>query len=208
VITSLRRRADSCWHHRVAISPARFFADIDGQSRAGRSEAVRYPEIQRMRSVAHEMSAPSNGERLLDVGCGVGEVARQMAAAVGDRGTVVGLDRSQEMIAAAESGRDGSRVTYAVGDIASLEYPADHLDGVRTERVLQHLEDPDGAIAELARVTRPEGRICVVDTDWSSLTHDGFDGMEALLDHLPFDPRHLKVGRTIRARMSRASCDR
>jgi len=157
-----------------------------------------------MRSVAHEMFAPSNGERLLDVGCGVGEVARQLAVAVGDRGTVVGLDRSREMIATAESRRDGSRVAYAVGDIASLDYPADHFDGVRCERVLQHLEDPDGALAELVRVTRSGGRICVIDTDWSSLTHDGFDGLETLLDHLPFHPRHLNVGRTIRARMSRA----
>ncbi|MFI9219413.1 methyltransferase domain-containing protein [Streptomyces werraensis] len=70
---------------------------------------------------------------------------------------------------------DGTPVDYAVGDISSLDAPDGHYDGVRCERVLQHLPEPDAAIRELIRVTRPGGRVCVIDTDWPSCAWDGFD---------------------------------
>jgi ubiquinone/menaquinone biosynthesis C-methylase UbiE len=135
-------------------------------------------EIQRVRSTAFELFAPTGGERLLDAGCGAGEVARQLAARVGSRGSVVALDRSAHAISVAESQHDNSPVTYTVGDIMALDFPDGHFDGVRSERVLQHLSDPDGAIKELARVTRPGGRVCVIDTDWASMVWDGFDYLD------------------------------
>jgi SAM-dependent methyltransferase len=154
------------------------------------------------------MLAPTARERLLDAGCGVGEVARQLGAAVGQHGSVVALDRSAEMISIAESRHDGSPVTYAVGDIMSLDFPAGYFSGVRCERVLQHLADPDAAIRELVRVTRPGGRVCVIDTDWTSLVYDGFDGMDDFLSSLDVYPmRGKQSGRTIRARMSRVGLE-
>ncbi|MFJ9999762.1 methyltransferase domain-containing protein [Streptomyces werraensis] len=78
-------------------------------------------------------------------------------------------------VSVASSRHDGTPVDYAVGDISSLDAPDGHYDGVRCERVLQHLPDPDAAIRELIRVTRPGGRVCVLDTDWPSCAWDGFD---------------------------------
>jgi SAM-dependent methyltransferase len=49
------------------------------------------------------------------------------------------------------------------------------VDGVRCERVFQHLTDPASAMAELVRVTRPGGRIVVVDTDWGMHAIHGAD---------------------------------
>ncbi|MGI5519224.1 methyltransferase domain-containing protein [Streptomyces sp. CA-106131] len=161
-----------------------------------------HPEIQRMRSAAFELFAPTAGERLLDVGCGAGEVSRQLAARVGTTGSVTAVDRSTEAISVAQSRHDGSSVTYMVGDITALDFPDGHFDGVRCERVLQHLPDPDRAIKEMIRVTRPGGRVCVIDTDWTSSVGDGFDHLAEVLERFPFP--HPSAGRTARARMVKA----
>ncbi|MFD8008041.1 methyltransferase domain-containing protein [Streptomyces mirabilis] len=82
--------------------------------------------------------------------------------------------------------------------------PDGHFDGVRCERVLQHVREPDAAIKELIRVTRPGGRVCVIDTDWSSSVADGFDHLdEDIAEFFPED-NDLAAGRAIRSRMVRA----
>jgi ubiquinone/menaquinone biosynthesis C-methylase UbiE len=191
-------------------APQRAFSHVDETPADVRAQVVRYlevaashPEIQRVRAAALELLAPATGERLLDAGCGLGEVARELGKAVGSTGSVTALDFSAEALAVAQSRHDGGPVTYTTGDIMKLDLPDDQFDGVRAERVLQHVEDPDVALRELARVTRPGGRVCVIDTDWASLVDDGLergdDILRALLAAGAF--KHPTVGRTIRGRM-------
>ncbi|MFC4064566.1 methyltransferase domain-containing protein [Actinoplanes subglobosus] len=188
------------------------FSDIDGLS-AQMSEIVldaltemgRHPEIQRVRRTAFDMLGPAAGERLLDAGSGSGEVARLLAARVGPAGEVLAVDHSSAITAAAVSRHDGSAVSYLTGDAAALAMPDDHVDGVWCERVLQHVDDADATIRELVRVTRPGGRICLVDTDWGSLAFDGMpSGLgEVVLAHVRghFTPRQHDMGRTLRRRL-------
>lgn len=181
--------------------------DLPGESQRtvlGYLDAVAgLDEIRRMRSEALRLFAPAEGERLLDAGCGVGEIARQLGARVGPHGSVDAVDHSVQAVSVARSRHDGGPVTYGVGDILKLEFPDGHFDGVRAERVLQHLSDPDGAIGELARVTRPGGRVCVIDTDWTSWTCDGFDHLDEVVAALPL-PNSPDAGRRVRSRMLRA----
>jgi SAM-dependent methyltransferase len=164
-----------------------------------------HPEIQRARAIAFEVFAPTLGECLLDAGCGLGEVARQLGARVGAKGSVTAVDRSAQAIAVAQTRRDGNPVTYAVGEITALDFPDGHFDGVRCERVLQHVPDPDAAIKELARVTRPGGRVCVIDTDWSSSVSEGFEHLDEIGEGFASVIGHgYAAGRTIRSRMVRA----
>ncbi|XVU23658.1 methyltransferase domain-containing protein [Actinoplanes sp. CA-054009] len=186
------------------------WADLDGQPReltamllAALEAMGRHPEIRRVRRTAREALRPEAGWRMLDAGCGAGDVARRLAGESG--GEVVALDVSAATIAAAVERHDGSAVRYAVGDLASIDLPAGSVDGVWCERVLQHVDDADVVIAELIRVTRPGGRLCLIDTDWTSLA---FDGVPPALAHTVIDdmhgrltPRRADMGRTLRRRL-------
>lgn len=109
------------------------------------------------------------GAWVLDVGCGTGEDLRELAGLVGSGGRVVGVDRSETMIAQAQERTQGLPVHCQVDDAESLEFADGTFDGCRADRVLQHVDDPHQALAELVRVTRRGARVVVCDTDWGSL---------------------------------------
>ncbi len=104
--------------------------------------------------------APFRGdERALDVGCGTGALAYALAPHVGQ---VVGVDASEEYVAAArEDAPPGC--TFVVGDAAAVPFPYGDFDLVGCLRVLHHVPRPELVVAELARVTRPAGRILLAD---------------------------------------------
>jgi ubiquinone/menaquinone biosynthesis C-methylase UbiE/uncharacterized protein YciI len=133
---------------------------------AALDEQASLPAIQRLRATAAELLRPRLGDRLLDVGCGTGEVARTLAGLIGSGGTVVGVEPSVTMLDEARR-RTGAHVPvdFRAGDISRLDFDDATFDGVTSERVFQHLDSPTNAIAELARVTKPGGRLVVIDTD-------------------------------------------
>lgn len=148
-----------------------------------RWEATRW-----LRSWEREQLGLFGGERLLDVGCGLGEAALTLGEDLGDDGEVVGVDVSAQMVRVARSsvssagGRVRCRVRFTVGDACSLDEPDDSYDAVRSERTLQWLADPAAAIAEMVRVVRPGGRVSLIDTDWSTLAIDvGDDDLAGLV---------------------------
>jgi SAM-dependent methyltransferase len=90
---------------------------------------------------------------------------------------VIAIDASQAMLDEARR-RSADRslpVEFRHGDIEDLAAPTASFDGVYSERVFQHLDDPHTAMAELVRVTRPGGRVVVVDTDWGMHAIHGAD---------------------------------
>jgi SAM-dependent methyltransferase len=114
------------------------------------------------------------GAYLLDVGCGPGDDVQAMAQLVGRTGRVVGVDRSATMIAAARHRATGARlpVAYQVGDAQHLAFADQSFDGCRAERVLMHVDHPRQVLAEMIRVTRPGGRLVVLDPDFETLVVD------------------------------------
>jgi 2-polyprenyl-3-methyl-5-hydroxy-6-metoxy-1,4-benzoquinol methylase len=164
------------------------------------------PQIQAVRAVAAEALRPEPGQRLLDAGCGVGEVARSLAARIAPGGEVVAVDASATTVEAAAARHDGSAVRYEVADVLALPFADGEFDGVRCERVLQHVSDPDAAIRELARVTRRGGRVVLVDTDWESLAVDGLPADLVATARAAFESdvlHHRDMGRTLRRRLVR-----
>jgi len=118
------------------------------------------------------------GQRLLDVGCGLGDAALTLATHLGEHGELVGIDASGQMIAAARQRAAGvrCRMRFSVGDAHRLEEPDNSFDAVRSERTLQWLRDPEGAVGEMARVARTGGLLSLIDSDWSTFSLDIGDG--------------------------------
>ncbi len=114
------------------------------------------------------------GHCILDVGCGLGQDVLEMAGIVGPTGEVVGLDFSGTMIEQArERSRDaGLAVTFHRGDVHNLEYGDDSFDRCRADRTFQHLPDPRRALEEMIRVTKPGGRLLIVDPDHETMVID------------------------------------
>lgn len=144
---------------------------------AALDEQASLPAIQRLRATTAELLRPRLGDRLLDVGCGTGDVVRALAGLVGAHGTVVGIEPSATMLdeARRRTGERSHNVEFRSGDIARLDFDDATFDGVTCERVFQHLDTPDAALAELVRVIRPGGRIVVIDTDWGMHAIHGAD---------------------------------
>ena len=96
----------------------------------------------------------SAGDRVLDVGCGTGVVAREAAAAAGETGRVVGLDVNAEMlrVATAVSAGIRPRIEWRQGNATSLPFTDAAFDVVTCEQALAFFSDPVAALAEMRRV--------------------------------------------------------
>jgi len=115
-----------------------------------------------------------DGDRLLDVGCGLGDAALDFAEDLRLTGEVVGIDKSAEMLNVARERAPAARCStrFAVGDALALDEPDESFDAVRSERTLQWLADPQVAVDGMTRVLRPGGRLSLIDTDWSTFRLD------------------------------------
>jgi ubiquinone/menaquinone biosynthesis C-methylase UbiE len=113
-----------------------------------------------LRDRVQQLLAPFDGtERALDSGCGAGALAFALAAFV-ER--VVGVDRSTELVAAGNE-LAPSNCELIVGDATALPFEYGSFDIAGCMRVLHHARRPELIVSELARVTRPGGRILLVD---------------------------------------------
>ncbi len=130
------------------------------------------PEIVAQRARTREALAIRPGETGLEVGCGIGFLACEMAREVGPGGRLVALDGSADMLAAARERAAGEhvgdRIDFVHGDATRLDFADASFDFVVAVQVYLYVPDVARALAEAARVLRPGGRLVVVDTDWES----------------------------------------
>jgi SAM-dependent methyltransferase len=105
---------------------------------------------------------PAAGERALDVGCGAGDTALELARRVGPRGAVLGVDVAQPFLAVArEESRGVGNVTYLLADAQTHPFAAE-FDVCLSRLGVMFFDDPPAAFRNLRRALRPGGRFAAV----------------------------------------------
>lgn len=121
------------------------------------------------------------GQRVLDVACGTGVLARTAAERVGASGSVVGLDVNEGMLAVAV--RKTPDIEWRHGRAEALPFDDERFDAVVSQFGLMFFEDRSSALREMMRVLRPGGQLAVAV--WDSLDNiHGYAGLVALLERL------------------------
>ena len=121
---------------------------------------------------------------MLDVGCGPGFLAQEMAPLVGPSGHVRGVDISEDLLARATARNNRAWVSYGSGDAAALAEPDASYDVYVSTQVAEYVPDIGAFAREAHRVLRPGGRGLIVATDWGQVAWYSEDPkrMERVLD--------------------------
>ncbi|PWQ95071.1 methyltransferase domain-containing protein [Leucothrix pacifica] len=128
------------------------------------------PDIARQRLETLKSLALNVGEHVIDIGCGTGFLVNEMAAVVGESGHLAGVDFSQDMLDVAAQRCDTlPQVTLRQGSAESLPFDDVSFDAASCTQVLLYVPEVESAIAELARVLKPGGRLALIETDWRGL---------------------------------------
>lgn len=141
---------------------------IHGTSPGERERLSRLNDLLNRDSLA--ALALSGGERILDVGSGLGQLARAMGKATGRR--VVGIERDDAQRETAEKlAREAGEtdfVEFRAGDAAAPPLASDEwgtFDLVHTRFLLEHVRDPLAVVVRMVEAARPGGRIVLEDDD-------------------------------------------
>jgi demethylmenaquinone methyltransferase/2-methoxy-6-polyprenyl-1,4-benzoquinol methylase len=115
----------------------------------------------RWRARAADLAALAPGDSALDVACGTGDLAIELARRVGPGGEVVGSDFSEEMLARARA--KAPELTWEWGNALELQYEADRFDAATVGFGARNFSDLDRGLGEMARVVKPGGRVVVLE---------------------------------------------
>jgi demethylmenaquinone methyltransferase / 2-methoxy-6-polyprenyl-1,4-benzoquinol methylase len=127
------------------------------------SATLSFGQDPRWRRALVDAVAPKTGERVLDVATGTGMVAAELRRRADC--SVVGLDQSPEMLAAARARFAGETASVELvdGQAEQLPFADASFDALTFTYLLRYVDDPAATVSELARVVRPGGRMASLD---------------------------------------------
>jgi len=158
---------------------------IDFDSTTGRSLERAYltRDVVLQRRTVLERLKLGPGERVLDVGSGPGLLLRELAERVGPEGRAVGVDLSDDMLALARARcQDLAWASVQHADAGALPFDEHAFDAVVSTQVYEYVSDLAAAFRRLFQITRPGGRVAILDTDYDSFVL-----------HTEDPPRHARV---------------
>ncbi len=161
---------------------------------------------------AHLLPHLEPGHRVLDFGCGPGNISVGLAEAVRPDGEMHGIDMEPSQIelaqaVAASMGHDNA--IFHVADVADLPFEDGFFDAAHCHNVLMHIPDTRAALAEVKRVLRPGGLIgCREMVSMGSFTHPDYNTMDKswdiFSDLLEADDGHPQMGRELKRHLLNA----
>lgn len=142
--------------------------------------AARHLWASEVNAEAVELLAPAPGERVVDLGSGLGPATLLLAQRVSPSGTVTAVDPSRAMRTALTlrtrlARRPRPRPRVVAGSAESLPLGEECVDAVFSLNAMHHWDDLARAAAELHRVLRPGGRVLLVDEDFDHEEHSMHD---------------------------------
>lgn len=107
---------------------------------------------------------------ILDLGCGTGSDVVRLAELRPDA-KIVGVDHDPDMLERARQlAVDKKNVDFILSEAYPLAFETESVTGVRTERMIQHLPEPEKVFGEIHRVLCKDCPLVIVETDWRSLS--------------------------------------
>jgi demethylmenaquinone methyltransferase / 2-methoxy-6-polyprenyl-1,4-benzoquinol methylase len=146
----------------------------------------------RWRERAADLARLEPGGSALDVACGTGDLAVELQRRVGESGRVVGLDFSERMLELARE--KAPAIRFEAGNALELPYGDGEFDAVTVGFGARNFSDLGRGLREMARVTRPDGRVVVLEITTpqrpplSWFFRAWFDRVVPLLGRLAGDP--------------------
>jgi arsenite methyltransferase len=177
---------------------------FDDKVNRGLQALYRTTDAARRRQAVLDALQLQSGECVLDIGCGPGFLAAEMAKAVGPLGRIHGMDTSDSMLTLARA-RCAShpQVDFETGDATRLPVGDASFDAAISVQVYEYVLDVMATLAELHRILRPGGRAVVVSTDWDAIAWQSSDKqrMQRVLDAFTEHCAHSALPRTLAAKL-------
>ena len=160
-------------------------ADIFSQN----VRVTRKAEAERLAERATDGLAGLREATAIDLACGPGTFTRPLAARVG---RAIGVDLTPAMVekARTEAAREGiANIEFVCSDVYALPFASGAADIVTCGYAFHHMTDPARALAEMARVARPGGRVAIIDI----IVPEGFDPQHQTAIERERDPSHTNT---------------
>ena len=130
-------------------------------------KSYQLPDIVQQRQHTLKKLSVKPGEKILDVGCGVGFLSHEIALLTGDSGQVCGVDKNSEMIRHANKRCESLQNTeFSEANAEDLPFSEESFDAACCTQVLLYVNDVSKVLLEIKRILKSTGRIIIVETDW------------------------------------------
>jgi ubiquinone/menaquinone biosynthesis C-methylase UbiE len=112
-----------------------------------------------------------NNGTIIDLGCGAGNDVIELAKITGKDLKIIGVDHDPAMLQQAkEDSNEISNVDFILSEAYPLPFEDETISGLRTERLIQHLNNPEKVIGEINRILKKDHPLVIIETDWNSLS--------------------------------------
>ena len=155
--------------------------------------------IQNMKKRAIEKLSVKTGDKVLELGCGLGDDAETFGHLVGNSGKVIAIDSSRKMLERAKSLSKHTNVEYLVENALELPYLNESFDICHADRVLVSQIEPWRVLQESIRVLKPNGRVGITDCDFGSIIFYPYDSVvtPVLLNRMQEITQNPLIGREL-----------